>query len=96
MYVSNQVEGMMKLWSILSVLFALAAALLWAWSAFINVPLLKSGFGTLVTVMKDGSTVVGEAPFYAALAKISRLNAGAAGCAFFSALAQAVTLISRK
>jgi hypothetical protein len=96
MYVSTQVEGMMKLWSILSVLFAFAAALLWGWSALINVPLLKSGFGTLVTVMKDGSTVVGEAPFYAALAKISRLNAGAAGCAFCSALAQAVTLISRK
>jgi hypothetical protein len=43
---------MLKLWS--SVLFAFAAALLWGWSALINVPLLKSGFGTLVTVMKDG------------------------------------------
>lgn len=96
MYVGKQVEGMMKLWSILSVLFAFAAAVLWAWSALINVPLLKSGFGTLVTVMKDGSTLVGEAPFYAALAKISRLNAGAASCAFCSALAQGVTLISRK
>ncbi len=84
----------MKLSSILSVLFAFAAALLWGWSALINVPLLKSGFGTLVTVMKGGSTVIGEAPFYAALAKISRLNAGAAGCAFSSALAQAITLIS--
>jgi hypothetical protein len=86
----------MKLWSILSVVFAFAAALLWGWSALINVPLLKSGFGSLVTVMKDGSTVVGEAPFYAALAKISRLNAGAAGCACLSALTQAVTLLPHK
>jgi hypothetical protein len=62
----------------------------------INVPVLKSGYGSLVSVMKDGSTVVGEAPFYAALAKISWLNAGAAMCACCSALAQAVTLISRK
>jgi hypothetical protein len=87
---------MMKLWSSLSAVFALFAALLWGWSAFINVPLLKSGFGTLVTVMKDGSTIVGEAPFYAALAKISRLNAGAASCAFLSALTQAITLLSSK
>ena len=86
----------MKLCQILSVLFAFAAALLWGWSAFVNMPMLKSGFGTLVTVMKDGSTVMGEAPFYAALAKISRLNAGAAGCAFVSALTQAVTLLPRK
>ena len=54
----------MKLWSILSVVFALGAAFFWGWSAMINVPLLKSGFGTLVTVMKDGSTVIGEEPFY--------------------------------
>src|ERR1039457_4479091 len=80
----------MKLWAILSVVFAFAAALLWGWSALINVPLLKSGYGTLVSVMKDGSTVIGEAPFYAALANISRLNAGAAGCAFLSALTQAI------
>jgi hypothetical protein len=87
---------MMKLWSILSVVFAFAAALLWGWSALINLPLLKSGHGTLVTVMKNGSTVIGEAPFYAALAKISRLNAGAAGCAFLSALTQAITLLPSK
>jgi hypothetical protein len=76
-------QGMMKVCSILSVVFASLAALLWGCSAFVNVPLLKSGWGTLVSVMKDGSTVVGEAPFYAALAKISRLNAGAALCAPF-------------
>jgi hypothetical protein len=82
----------MKVYSILSVVFASLAALLWGCSAFVNVPLLKSGFGSLVTVMKDGSTIVGEAPFYAALAKISWLNAGAAVCAFLSASAQAITL----
>ena len=85
----------MNLWSILtvlSVLFALVAAVLWAWSAMVNIPVLKSGFGGLVSVMKDGSKVVGEAPFYTALAKISRLNAGAAICAFFSAATQAATL----
>jgi hypothetical protein len=82
----------MKLLSIFSVVFALAAAILWGWSAMVSVPLIKSGFGSLITVMSDGSTVVGEAPFYAALAKISRLNAAAAGCAFASALTQAVIL----
>jgi hypothetical protein len=86
----------MKLWPILSVVFALGAAFFWGWSATVNVPLLKSGFGTLVSVMKDGSTVDSEAPFYAALATISRLNAVAALCAFLSALTQAVTLFRGK
>jgi hypothetical protein len=85
----------MRILSILSVVFAVAAAVLWGWSAVINVPILKSGYGTLVSVMKDGSTVIGEAPFYAALAKISRLNAFAAACACLSALTQAVTLFRR-
>lgn len=82
------IDGM----KILSVIFALAAAVFWALSAWVNVPMLESGYGTLVTVMKDGSRVSGEAPFYAALATISRLNAVAAGCAFVSALTQALTL----
>jgi hypothetical protein len=77
---------------ILSALFALAAAGLWLWSALIYVPRLKSGWGTLVTDLKDGSTVLGEAPFYAALAKIAHLKAGAAGFAFLSAFTQAITL----
>ena len=88
--------GHMKLWSIFSVSFALGAAFFWALSAMVNVPLLKSGYGTLVTIMKDGSTVVGEAPFYTALARISLLNAVAAACAFLSALTQAVTLFPRR
>jgi len=86
----------MKLWSILSVFFALGAAFFWALSAVVHVPLLKSGYGTLVTVMKDESLVVGEAPFYKALKRISCLNAMAATCAFLSAFTQAVTLFPRK
>ncbi len=39
----------MGFWPILSVVFALAAAFLWGWSALINVPVLKSGYGTLVS-----------------------------------------------
>jgi hypothetical protein len=85
----------MKACAVLSVVFALAAAFFWGWSAFVNVPLLKSGYGSLVSVMKDGSSVAGEGPFYAALAMISRLNAIAAACALLSALTQAVTLFRR-
>jgi hypothetical protein len=86
----------MRFLSILSVGFALGAAIFWAWSAFINIPILESGWGTLVSVMKDGSRVIGERPFYEALAKISRLNAVAAGCAFASALTQALTMFAHK
>jgi hypothetical protein len=86
----------MKILSIISVVFALGAALFWAWSAFVNVPIIYSGYGTLGTQMADGATVIGAGPFYAALTKISRLNATAAGCAFFSALTQAITLFPRK
>ena len=86
----------MKILSIASVVFALGAALFWAWSAFVNVPTIYSGYGTLGTQMPDGSTVIGAGPFYAALTKISRLNAAAAGCAFFSALTQAITLVPHK
>jgi hypothetical protein len=86
----------MKLWPILSIVFALGAAFFWGWSAFVNVPILKSGYGTLVSEMKDGSKVIGEAPFYAALTKIARLNAVAAICAALSALTQAVTLFRGK
>jgi hypothetical protein len=81
----------------LSALFAFAAAVFWGWSPVINVPVLESGFGSLLTIMKDGSTVIGVKPFYQALAHISRLNAWAAGCAGVSALTQAVvTLLPRK
>jgi hypothetical protein len=86
----------MKLCSILSVVFALLAAAFWAWSSIVNVPVFVSGYGTLVTVMKDGSTVPGQDLFFAALKRISVLNAAAAGCAFVSALTQALTLLPRK
>jgi len=84
------------LWSILSVVFALAAAILWGWSAFVYVPILRSGYGSLVSIMQDGSQELGESFFYAALKKISRLNAGAAAFACLSAAAQAVTLLPHK
>jgi hypothetical protein len=79
-------------WSILTILFALAAAVLWGWSAFVNVPPPRSGFGTMVSVMKDGSTIPSEAPFYEALTTIARLNAAAAACAFLSAVFAAPAL----
>jgi len=65
-----------------SVLFAAFAAILWAWSSFVNLPVLGSGWGTLVNTNE----------FYAAMTLIGRLNMTAAGCAFFSALCQAVAL----
>ena len=86
----------MKILPIVSVVFALGAAFFWAWSALINVPVIYSGWGTLGTQMPNGSNVVGVEPFYAALKLIARLNAFAAGCAFVSAFAQAITLLSHK
>jgi hypothetical protein len=71
----------------------LAAAILWGWSAFVYIPVLHSGWGSLVSIMQDGSPEIGEAPFYTALKKISRLNARAAAFACLSAVAQAVTLL---
>jgi hypothetical protein len=81
-------------WSILSIVFALAAAGLWAWSTSVNVPLLRSGFGGMFTVMQDGSKILSEAPFYAALTTIARLNTGAAACAALSAFAQLGRLLT--
>jgi len=78
--------------SSLSAVFAACAAIFWGSSAVVNLPILKSGYGTLVSVMKDGSTVAGERPFYAAMKRISRLNAIAAVCAFLSAITQAAAL----
>jgi hypothetical protein len=65
-----------------SVVFAALAALLWAWSSFVNIPVLGSGWGTLVNSNE----------FYAAMKKIGRLNMSAAACAFVSALMQALTM----
>ena len=85
-----------SIFGFLSALFAFAAAVFWGWSTVIKVPVLESGYGSLLTIIKDGSTVIGVKPFYEALAQISRLNAWAAGCAGLSALIQAVTLLLRK
>jgi hypothetical protein len=68
--------------SLVSVLFALIAALLWAASAFVNLPVIGSGYGAIANLE----------PFYAAMKKVARLNAGAAMCAFASAAAQAIAL----
>jgi hypothetical protein len=86
----------MRALSIVSVIFAFGAAGFWGWSALINVPVIYSGFGTLGTQFPNGSTVAGIEPFYGALGRISLLNALAAGCAFISALTQAITLIPRR
>jgi hypothetical protein len=68
--------------TVVSVAFALCAAGLWAGSAFVNFPVIGSAYGAIANLD----------PFYAAMRKIARLNAGAAGCAFISALAQALAL----
>jgi hypothetical protein len=68
--------------SLVSVLFALIAALLWASSAFVNLPVIGSAWGAISNLE----------PFYAAMKKIARLNASAAICAFASAASQALAL----
>ena len=65
-----------------SVVFAALAAVLWAWSSFVNLQVLGSGWDTLVN----------SSEFYAAMKKIGRLNMSAAACAFVSALTQALAL----
>jgi hypothetical protein len=56
------------------------------------VPILVFGWGTIVTNLQDGSTVIGVEPFYKALKKIARLKFWAAGCAAVSAATQAGAL----
>jgi hypothetical protein len=76
----------MSFWaSVIGVVFAAAAALLWGWSALVNIPMIKSAYGALAR----------DKEFYAALSRIGTLNAAAAGCAFVSACAQAVALWSK-
>jgi hypothetical protein len=61
----------MSFWvSAISILFAALAAVFWAWSSLVNVPMIGSGWGTLVNT----------GPFYAALTTIARLNTAAAAC----------------
>jgi hypothetical protein len=63
---------MVTLVSQLSVLFALLAAVFWAWSSLVNLPVIGSAYGTIANL----------GPFYAALKKVARLNALAAGMPF--------------
>jgi hypothetical protein len=67
------------MFSWVGVIFALLAALLWGWSAFVNLPMIGSAYGTIANL-------------YAAMKKIARLNGGAATCAFISAVAQALAM----
>jgi hypothetical protein len=70
------------MFSWVGVIFALLAALLWGWSAFVNLPMIGSAYGTIANLE----------PFYAAMKKIARLNGGAATCALISAVAQALAM----
>jgi hypothetical protein len=66
--------------SIASVVFALLAAVLWAASSFVNLPVIGSAWGTIANLE----------PFYAAMRKVARLNALAAFSAFISVGCQAI------
>jgi hypothetical protein len=83
----------MKQLSLLSAVFAFLAAILWGLSAQVYVPVVRSGFGGSATELKDGSTVIGEEPFYKALAKVARFNFYAATCAAVAAVFQTCALI---
>jgi hypothetical protein len=66
-----------------SVAFALLAAGLWAGSAFVNLPVIGSAYGSIANLD----------PFYSAMKKVARLNALAAGSAAMSAIFQALSLL---
>jgi hypothetical protein len=74
----------MQCLSLLSVVFAGLAALLWGWSAVVNLPMVQGTY--------DG--IEGLGAFHEAIKKISRLNMGAAVFAFISAALQAIALYS--
>ena len=73
---------MLTVMSGLSVISALAAAVLWGLSSLVNMPVIGSAYGTIANLE----------PFYAAMKKVARLNASAAGFAFLSAILQACAL----
>jgi hypothetical protein len=79
--------------SIFSVLFAIASALLWGWSAWVHLPVLGSGYGSLTSKMRDGTIETTAEPFFAAMKKIAKLNAAAALCAMLAAFFQAVSML---
>jgi hypothetical protein len=65
-----------------SVALAGLAALLWLFSAAVNIPVIGSAYGAISNLE----------PFYAAMKNVARLNGAAAFCAFLSAAAQAISL----
>ena len=64
------------------VAFAGLAAILWAASAAVNLPVIGSAYGAIANLD----------PFYGALKKVARLNMYAAISASLSALCQAIAL----
>jgi hypothetical protein len=62
--------------------FAAFAAILWGWASIVNLPVIGSAYSEISNLK----------PFYAAMKKVSILNACAAGSAFLSALFQAGAL----
>jgi hypothetical protein len=68
------------LFQICSALFAVFAAIVWAWSSLVNLPVIGPSYGTIQNLK----------PFYLAIKKIALLNASAAAFAFLSALSQAM------
>jgi hypothetical protein len=68
------------LFQICSALFAFCAAMVWALSALVNLPVIGPSYGTIQNLK----------PFYLAMKKITLLNASAAAFAFLSALSQAM------
>jgi hypothetical protein len=66
----------------ISVFLAGLAAVLWGASAAVNLPVIGSGWGTLV----------GLDAFYAAMRRVARLNMFAAASAALSALLQAIAM----
>jgi len=77
-----ETEMITTLASLASVSLALIAASLWAASAMLNLPVIGSAYGSIANLE----------PFYAAMRRVARFNAGAAACAFLSAAAQALAL----
>jgi hypothetical protein len=82
--------------SLANLVFAVAAAILWFCSARVYIPVLKSGWGTLTSIMKNGSIQKSETPFRDALTKAARLNMWAALFTGLSALAQFILGLMQK
>jgi hypothetical protein len=80
--IASGVIHMTQLLTWVSVFFAGVAAVLWGASAAANMPIIGSGWGTLV----------GLDAFYTAMRRVARLDMFAAASAALSALFQAIAL----